>query len=309
MTTKILIAIHKPYAVPSDSLYVPLQMGAEGKAPLYRLGDRVVATAEAGAGKIEADDGSSLAEWKKASAGDVSQLQISNRNGGFCELTGLYYAWKNWTDTGAVGLVHYRRYFGHPSLLSPAGFAFKSGEPLAGEGPFERVLTGAEVDRLLTKCDIVVPQKRRYVIESLFTHYASTHDARHLILARDIVAETHPEYIPAVDAAYSRRWGYMFNMGVFRKNALDDYCSFLFPVLFELEKRLDAEGLTEGLSAFDARLYGRVSEILFNAWLLHHREYRLLELPLVNTEPVNWIKKGSAFLQARFLGKKYEKSF
>lgn len=170
-------------------------------------------------------------------------------------------------------------------------------------------MTGAETERLFSKCDIIVPQKRRYVIESLFTHYASTHNARHLIEAREIIAERDPSCIPAVDAAYSQRWGYMFNMGVFRRNALDDYCSFLFPVLFALEERLTEEGLTQNLSPFDARLYGRVSEILFNAWLINHREYRLTELPLVSTEPVNWVKKGSAFLSARFLGKKYEKSF
>ena len=241
--------------------------------------------------------------------GDDGGENISGRNGGYSELTGLYYAWKNWTDADAIGLVHYRRYFGHPSLLTPAGFAFKSGEPLAGEGPFERVLTGAETERLFTRCDIIVPEKRRYVIESLFTHYASTHDARHLVLARDIIAKEHTDYIPAVDQAYSRRWGYMFNMGVFKREVLEDYCRFLFPVLFELEERLTAEGLTENLTPFEARLYGRVSEILFNAWLLKHREYRLLELPLVNTEPVNWAKKGTAFLEAHFLGKKYEKSF
>lgn len=307
MNAKILIAIHKPYTVPSDSLYVPLQMGAEGKAPLYRQGNQVLAEPAAGTVKIEGDDGSRCGRIEEEDPAPAEQ--ISAKNGGFCELTGLYYAWKNWTDADAIGLVHYRRYFGHPSLLMPEGFAFKSGEPLAGEGAFERILTGAETERLFSKCDIIVPQKRRYVIESLFTHYASTHDARHLVLARDIIAKEYTEYIPAVDQAYSRRWGYMFNMGVFKKDALDGYCSFLFPVLFELEKRLNEEGLTENLSPYEARLFGRVSEILFNAWLLKHREYRLLELPLVNTEPVNWAKKGKAFLEARFLGKKYEKSF
>ncbi len=294
MNTKILIAIHKPYRVPDDSVYLPLQMGAEGKKSLYRLGNEVTDDESCGGLPLEGDDGGE---------------NISGRNGGYSELTGLYYAWKNWTDADAIGLVHYRRYFGHPSLLTPAGFAFKSGEPLAGEGPFERVLTGAETERLFTRCDIIVPQKRRYVIESLFTHYAATHDARHLVLARDIIAKEHTDYIPAVDQAYSRRWGYMFNMGVFKREVLEDYCRFLFPVLFELEERLTAEGLTENLTPFEARLYGRVSEILFNAWLLKHREYRLLELPLVNTEPVNWAKKGTAFLEAHFLGKKYEKSF
>ena len=36
---KIYIAMHKPYAVPKDALYVPLQVGAEGKKPFCAARD------------------------------------------------------------------------------------------------------------------------------------------------------------------------------------------------------------------------------------------------------------------------------
>ena len=29
----------------------------------------------------------------------------------YCELTGLYWGWRNLTDTDYIGLVHYRRLF------------------------------------------------------------------------------------------------------------------------------------------------------------------------------------------------------
>jgi hypothetical protein len=32
MDIKIIIAAHKPYELPSDSVYLPLQVGAEGKS-------------------------------------------------------------------------------------------------------------------------------------------------------------------------------------------------------------------------------------------------------------------------------------
>jgi len=78
--------------------------------------------------------------------------------------------------------------------------------------------------------------------------------------------------------------------------------------LFELEKRIPAEQY----SVFHARFYGRVSELLFNVWLKQYSQFKLLKvkaIPFVYGEKINWLKKGTAFLMAKFFGKKYEKSF
>ena len=67
------------------------------------------------------------------------------------------------------------------------------------------------------------------------------------------------------------------------------------------------------MSAFEARLFGRVSEILFNVWLMHAQEentaLRVHEVATMHMEPINWVKKGGAFLKAKFFGKKYGASF
>ena len=69
------------------------------------------------------------------------------------------------------------------------------------------------------------------------------------------------------------------------------------------------------MSPFEKRYPGRVAELLFNVWLLYQlesgalTEEQIKELPVMSTEKVNWLKKGTAFLKAKFLGKKYDKSF
>lgn len=85
----------------------------------------------------------------------------------------------------------------------------------------------------------------------------------------------------------------------------------LFDILFELEKRIDPQEL----SAFQGRFYGRVSEIIFNVWLDAEiklgkiKKNEIKELPYQHMEKINWWKKSTAFLKAKFVGKRYEGSF
>jgi hypothetical protein len=182
----------------------------------------------------------------------------------------------------------------------------KSRNYIKSHGAFQSVLTEDEATALLTRADIVVPKKRRYYIESLYSHYAHTLDGSHLDLAKKIVGEKYPEYMSELARVYERSWGYMFNMAIFPKEYLDEYCTWLFDILGELEKEIDVDGL----DAFSARLFGRVSEILFNVWILKKQGEGLsvVECNVIDMEPINWPKKIMGFLQAKFFGKKYSKS-
>lgn len=272
MKIKIVIAMHKAYPVPKDALYLPLFVGAEGKETI------------------------ALEEGIEVARDDAGE-NISAKNPFYCELTGLYWAWKN-LDADAVGLTHYRRHF--------AG-SHKAADKM------ERVLTYPEAEELLEQCDVVVPAKRKYYIESLYSHYKNTLDGSHLDMTREIIGEVYPEYLPACVAAYSNTWGYMFNMCIMKKEYLDKYCTWLFDVLERLEQRMKATGQLDGLSPFEARLFGRVSEILFNVWIRHeletNLEFKIKEQPTIHMEDINWWKKGTAFLEAKFFGKKYGSSF
>lgn len=256
MKITVIVATHKPYDMPTDSLYLPVQVGAEGKAPIGYVTDN---TGE----------------------------HISDKNATFCELTGLYWAWKN-LDADYIGLAHYRRHF-------------------AGKGkgkPQERVLTEAEAQRLLAGRDGILPKKRQYYIETLYSHYAHTCHVEPLDMAGEILQEKYPDYLPAFERLKKRTGAHMFNMLILKREHLDAYCQWLFDVLFELERRVDASQY----DAFHARFFGRVSELLLDVWL-EQNPLDLVEVPVMGMEKTNWLKKGGSFLLAKFFGKKYAKSF
>ena len=268
-TVKIIIATHKKYQMPKDDMYLPLHVGAEGK--------------------LDENENDLDLGYTKDNSGD----NISNLNASFCELTGLYWAWKN-IDADYIGLAHYRRHF---SLKKKAGF--------------ENVLTYSELKPYLGKIKVFVPNKRKYYIETLCSHYEHTHYKEQLDETRNIILEKYPEYVSIYDKVVKRTDGYMFNMMIMDRELFDNYCSWVFDILFELKKRCDMPEL----SPFQRRYFGRVSEIIFNVWLEQQLESGRLkknqvkELRCIHMEKINWLKKGKAFLKAKFFSRKYEGSF
>lgn len=217
---------------------------------------------------------------------------ISDLNPYYSELTGLYWAWKN-MDIDYLGLVHYRRYF------APKAQAYREGISVD-----EVVLTQDQVQGLLKDKDILLPKKRKYYIETLYSHYANTLDGTHLDKTREIIASHYPEYLDSFDQVMKQRSGYMFNMYIMDKSKSDAYCEWLFGVLDLLREQVD----TSRLTPFEARLFGRVSELLLNVWVLK-QNLRVQEVPFVYMDKVDFVAKIKGFLAAKFLGKKYDKSF
>ncbi len=96
----------------------------------------------------------------------------------------------------------------------------------------------------------------------------------------------------------------MFNMFIMKWDLFDAYCSWLFPVLEELDSVIRPDGLT----TFQQRYIGRVSELLLDVWLEKNAVlYR--EIPYIQFGETNWPKKILAFIGAKFLHQKYKQSF
>ncbi|MBR2991340.1 MAG: DUF4422 domain-containing protein [Solobacterium sp.] len=222
---------------------------------------------------------------------------ISSLNYRYCELTGLYWCWKH-VQCDNLGLVHYRRYFSLHPRKTKSGF-------------LNAVLTSDEAESLLREYRVILPRKRHYYIETIYSHYDHTFYGDQLDAARDAIKKTCPEYLESFDAFMNSRSGYMFNMAIMRRELFDDYCTWLFALLPHIEERIDDSQYT----AFHKRYIGRVSERLFNVWLMQKIKQRIIkkeeirEIPYIYDGSVNWPKKISSFLMAKLFGKKYEKSF
>ena len=157
---------------------------------------------------------------------------------------------------------------------------------------------------MLDNTDIILPKKRKYYIENLYDHYKHTLHEEPLAETRKIIEEKYPQYIEEFDKLHKRTSAHMFNMFIMKKEILDAYCTWLFDILFELEKRCNPAQY----EAFHARYLGRISELLLDVWI-NQNEKNYEEVKVMDMQKVNWVKKGTSFLQAKFIGKKYDKSF
>lgn len=250
MDIKIMVATHKKYWMPEDKMYIPIHVGKKGKEDLGYQGD---------------------------DTGD----NISEKNKNYCELTGLYWAWKN-LDAEYKGLAHYRRHF----MIKGAKGTKK-----------EKVLTYIQAEKLLKKADIILPNPRNYYIETNYSQYVHAHHAQDLDITRQILTEKYPEYVKAYDETMKSTIGHRFNMFIMKSELYDKYCEWMFDVLFELEKRLDISDYNE----YDSRVFGFVSERLLDIWL-ETNKLTYINTPVEFMEKQNWLIKGTKFLQ-RKIGK------
>ncbi|MGO2695543.1 MAG: DUF4422 domain-containing protein [Bavariicoccus seileri] len=222
---------------------------------------------------------------------DDTGNNISTLNPYYSELTAIYWAWKNLEDD-YIGLVHYRRFFA-------AGFLSS-----LKKSPISRdFLSPTKIEEILTRVDIILPKKRNYYIESVYEHYTHTLNKNDLIETEKIIARRCPDYLEEFEKLKIRRSAHMFNMFIMSREMLNQYCSWLFPILEEL---LACRG-TE-FDAFHNRYPGRVSELLFDVWI-HTNKYSYAEQPLLFIGGRQLVKKAYSLLKSKVTKRNYTSSF
>ncbi|WP_158231516.1 DUF4422 domain-containing protein [Microbacterium sediminis] len=246
MSLRVFVAAHKPYDMPDDGVYEPIHVGHAN------------ATVKTG---FTADD-----------TGD----NISARNASYCELTGLYWFWRN-TNHDAYGLAHYRRYF-------------------AGSG-WRGVATGEEMRDWLNAADVIVPRRRNYVIETVRSQYTRAHHGSDLDAARTAIAELSPDYLLAFDRVMARRTLSLYNMFLMRRELLDDYAKWVFTILERASRDIDVSSY----GPQQKRVFGYLGERLFNVWLEKNADrLKVQRRRIVALEGENLVKKAWGLINRRF---------
>ncbi len=214
MSIKIFTITHKQFTPPPDSMYLPLHVGRANTEDLGFMGDN-------------------------------TGNNISAKNPYYCELTGMYWIWKNYHDADYVGICHYRRY-----LINKKGTLF----------------TEKELLMHLTEYDVITT-KLLTLPGTYYNGFSANHHQKDLLTTEDVIKEKYPEYLDTFNRLVHGPNTYFGNIFITSKDIYDRYMEWLFDILFEVEKRTDFTGY----NGYQKRLFGFLSEFLQTVWLQYHK--------------------------------------
>lgn len=190
---------------------------------------------------------------------------ISDLNQNFCELTALYWIWKNSTED-IVGLCHYRRFFSNRWLVDDEKYFLQHDD-------IEQSLNGGGVS-------IILPRKKYGMqTNSMFGKAPSPRD---MDFVRKTIDEKFPEYADAYSIYLKLHSSFLYNMLICKKEYFDEYCKWLFTIIFDLYERIPCQEYKK--DSYRRRLFGFISERLLNIWLIHNSYIRIKEKYVVKTD-------------------------
>lgn len=163
--------------------------------------------------------------------------------GDYSELTGLYWIWKNrikQQDGKYYGLAHYRRF-------------------LELSEDDQRRLTANNIDAVLP-----YPMPYEPNIEAHHLRYLTDQEWNGVLQA---LKELEPEYAKAFPDILSQSYLYNYNIVLAKGKVLDDYCRWLFPLLFRIEEINNPNGDKE-----PNRYIGYVGETLETLYFMYNKD-------------------------------------
>lgn len=262
MNVKILVCCHKKDIMATKAPYFPIHVGKE----------------------LHKDISLGITE-------DNTGDNISMKNASYCELTGLYWAWKNLKGVDVIGLCHYRRYFDfHHQCKKYLPFTqFKTSQ-------FNEIDLDIPQDMLdrVSAGKVIVPRYKSYRVP-LYADYCINHISDDFLKLKEVFNTEPQEYKDAFSKImYNNNKLMHYNMFIMKWDEFDKYCSWLFNILNKVEKVTDISNYTP----VQKRIYGYMAERLFNVYL----EANKLD---VIREPVIWFNDDANAVSKELSAPKY----
>ena len=236
MNEKMFIITHKPFSKPNIVGYYSLLVGANKN------------------------------KFPDSDYFDNEGENISDKNKNFCELTGLYWIWKN-DNSDIVGLCHYRRYFTHSYFTkSPNSF-----------------ISNKDLNTLMEKYDVVLPNTRYYK-ETVYEAVNIAPNLKDIEEIKKALCAVQPEYLLDFENFLKGNEAYLYNMIITKREILNKYCEWLFSILFYIESDYDISKEDD----YRQRLFGFLSERLIYVWVNHNiRKDKIKHIRVVKTDEPN----------------------
>ncbi len=245
---EIYSAFHKDYPIYKNEVVIPIHVGRALKRDFGRpLLSKMI--------------------------GDDTGDNISLKNERYAELTALYWIWKN-SKADYVGLMHYRRSF----IIDTSRFPEVNQHKFCYDYLCVLGVTHKNLEIMFRHYDIIAHQKL-ILNETLFRQYHKAHHAADMIAAMRYISDRYPEMVSALVASVHSHDFSNLNMFIMRKDIFDEYCEWLFDVLFHIEPQLSNE------KGYQKRAAGFLAERLWNVWLEYitrGRLYRVVYVPVHN---------------------------
>lgn len=228
---KILVCAHKKGFVYQDDIYTPIQVGkALSKNDFGFLGD---------------------------DTGD----NISLKNESYCELTAIYWAWKNLTDVDYIGLCHYRRFFNFNKVNH---FIKKESDYISTDSFLKNA--NITISENLLRADVILPEPHSFS-RSLIEYQIFNQGFINFCILEKVILKLYPEYKESLSHVFYRSDNVpQRNMFIMRKDIFDDYAKWLFDILFEVEKYVKLSPYK-----YEKRLFGFMGEMLLPLYCYHNK--------------------------------------
>lgn len=164
---------------------------------------------------------------------------ISEKNSQYCELTAIYWLWKN-SLKDYVGVCHYRRHF-------------------VALDEIVKIVNSNNIDVILPDCTILT--------EKVEIEYFNRYIPDVFEIMMEVLKKYDIEYYEASIQIYKYNYYYACNMWILKRNVLNDLCTWMFPMLEEIEKKVG-----EFENSYYNRYIGFCAEILSSLYFIYNKK-------------------------------------